>query len=816
MKKIKLLIIVSIVFTQNITAQKPQTPTPSEIYFKMEQLNVLASALYVAAHPDDENTRLITYLTHHDKAYTNYFSLTRGNGGQNLLSNELGTDLGVIRTNELWNARKIDGGHQFFSTADDFGFSKHPKEAFEKWNKESLLQQMVYMIRKEQPDVIINRFDHRTEGNTHGHHTASAQLSKEAFDLAKDVSYKIPEEELNIWQPKRLFFNVSWFFFRNKKAFDEADKSKYIPLNIGTFYTQLGKNNQEIASLSRSQHQSQGFGDLSSRGEEVDYVELIEGIPLNSSNLFEGIDTSWNRIKGGEKIQPLVSQLIKEYDFKDPSKSVTLLTTIYSEIDKLPESIWKNRKQNEVKELIKNCTGLFLDLTTNEPFTTPNTTIDIKVEAVNRSTQNIILKDVTINNQKTILNKPLENQEVFYDYFNTKFTNSDFTNFKFIDTFNDFKTQFYQNNKNEITLEINDVSISFPIEIQYRYKDVVKGEIYKPFHVVPAVSVQFKQPVYVSNKDKQQNISVVLSNYSDESINGKIVTTASYMGLHAAKPQKEIAFSLNKKEKNKEINFDDDSYNYSVRLVNNSNQTLPSNEIKWIDYNHIPLNYYIKPSTTKVISFDNSQLKKQRIGYIMGAGDEIPQVLQNVGYQVDLIDLKMLKAEDLAQYETVIVGIRAFNTENELAVKNQLLFDYVKNGGVVVTQYQTNTNLKTEKIAPYHLKLGSTRITDENAVVNFINPNEKILNQPFKISQENFKNWVQEQGLYYADDFSNDFKPIFTSHDFDEKNTNGALLVAKYGKGYYVYTGLSFFRQLPAGNTGALELFINLIELKNE
>lgn len=810
MKKIKLLIIASIVFTQNITAQKPQTPTPSEIYFKMEQLNVLASALYVAAHPDDENTRLITYLTHHDKAYTNYFSLTRGNGGQNLLSNELGTDLGVIRTNELWNARKIDGGHQFFSTADDFGFSKHPKEAFEKWNKESLLQQMVYMIRKEQPDVIINRFDHRTEGNTHGHHTASAQLSKEAFDLAQDVSYKIPEEELNIWQPKRLFFNVSWFFFRNKKAFDEADKSKYIPLNIGTFYTQLGKNNQEIASLSRSQHQSQGFGDLSSRGEEVDYVELIEGIPLNSSNLFEGIDTSWNRIKAGEKIQPLVSQLIKEYDFKDPSKSVTLLTTIYSEIDKLPESIWKNRKQNEVKELIKNCTGLFLDLTTNEPFTTPNTTIDIKVEAVNRSTQNIILKDVTINNQKTILNKPLENQEVFYDYFNTKFTNSDFTNFKFINTFNDFKTQFYQNNKNEITLEINDVSISFPIEIQYRYKDVVKGEIYKPFHVVPAVSVKFSQPTYIAS-NQNQKIEIILDNYSDVNTDGVLSVIDS--------ENKEIFkdhISLNPKEKN--ISFyvpkNLKSNIYTAHFKQDKN--IFNNQIKWVDYSHIPVNYYIKKSETQIINFDNSKLKKQHIGYIMGAGDEILQVLKNVGYQVDLIDLKMLKAEDLAQYETVIVGIRAFNTENELAIKNQLLFDYVKNGGVVVTQYQTNTNLKTEKIAPYNLKLGSTRITDENAVVNFINPNEKILNQPFKISQENFKNWVQEQGLYYADDFSNDFKPIFTSHDFDEKNTNGALLVAKYGKGYYVYTGLSFFRQLPAGNTGALELFINLIELKNE
>src|SRR5690606_3865807 len=494
----------------------------------------------------------------------------------------------------------------------------------------------------------------------------------------------------------------------------------------------------------------------------------------------------------------------------------TLLTTIYSEIDKLPESIWKNRKQNEVKELIKNCTGLFLDLTTNEPFTTPNTTIDIKVEAVNRSTQNIILKDVTINNQKTILNKPLENQEVFYDYFNTKFTNSDFTNFKFIDTFNDFKTQFYQNNKNEITLEINDVSISFPIEIQYRYKDVVKGEIYKPFHVVPAVSVQFKQPVYVSNKDKQQNISVVLSNYSDESINGKIVTTASYMGLHAAKPQKEIAFSLNKKEKNKEINFDDDSYDYSVRLVNNSNQTLPSNEIKWINYNHIPLNYYIKPSTTKVLSFDNSQLNKQRIGYIMGAGDEIPQVLQNVGYQVDLIDLRSIKKEDLSKYETIVLGIRAFNTEDELTVKNHWLFDYTKNGGTVVVQYLTNINLKTENIAPFDLKIGKTRVTDEDAVVKFINPNEAVLNKPFKITQENFQNWVQEQGLYYADEFADEFQPVIISHDFDEKETNGALLIAKHGKGYYIYTGLSFFRQLPTGNIGALELFINLIELKDE
>lgn len=803
---------------QNIIAQKPQTPTPSEIYFKIEKLNVLASAMYIAAHPDDENTRLITYLTHHDKAYTNYLSLTRGNGGQNLISNELGTDLGIIRTNELWNARSIDGGKQFFSTADDFGFSKHPKEAFEKWDKELLLKQMVYMIRKEQPDVIVNRFDHRTEGTTHGHHTASAQLSKLAFNLANDKNYTdLSQESTETWQPKRLFFNVSWFFFGSKQAFEKADKSKYIPLNIGIFYNQLGKNNQEIASLSRSQHQSQGFGDMSSRGEEIDYVELVDGETLQSSNLFEGIDTSWNRIKGGSNIQPLVTQLMKEYDFKDPSKSINFLTKIYTEIDKLPETIWKTRKQNEVKELIKNCAGLFLDFTTNEPYTTPNENVDVKVEVANRSNQNIVIKDVTINNQKTIVGKSLANQEVFYDYFQTKFSNQDYTNFKFINTFNDFKNQFNSTTKNEIGLEVNGVYLSYNLPIQYHYKDVVKGEIYKPFHVVPAVSIQFKQSVYISNPKKNKNISIFLSNFSNEDINSKLVLKMKSKKSKRLTFKKTLDFNLNKNEQNKEIVITNDIIEGEYTIDLSENETvINSSETKWVDYSHIPLNYYLKDSETKVVSFNKSVLKKSKIGYIVGAGDEIPQVLKDVGYNVDFINLETVKAEELSKYETIIVGIRAFNTESSLKTKNKLLFDYVKNGGTVIVQYQTNGNLQTDEIAPYKLTIGRTRITDENAVVKFINPNETVLNKPFKITQENFKNWVQEQGLYYADEFAGEFQPVFTSHDFDEKDTNGALLIAKHGKGHYIYTGLSFFRQLPAGNTGALELFINLIELKNE
>lgn len=797
---------------QSITAQKPETPPPSEIYFKMEQLNVLASALYIAAHPDDENTRLITYLTRHEKAYTNYLSLTRGNGGQNLISNELGTDLGVIRTNELWNARKIDGGRQFFSTADDFGFSKHPKEAFEKWNKELLLQQVVYMIRKEQPDIIVNRFDHRTEGNTHGHHTASAQLSKQAFALAQDNSYKIPtNEKLKTWKPNRLFFNVSWFFFGSKQAFDAADKSKYIPLNIGVFYNQLGKNNQEIASLSRSQHQSQGFGDLSSRGDEIDYVELVDGTSLKSSNLFEGIDTTWNRIEDGKKIEPLIQQLLKEYDFKNPSGSIQLLTKIYSEIDQLPSSIWKERKQNEVKELIKNCAGLFLDLTTNEPYTVPEKAVSVKLEVANRSNISMEIKDISLNNHKTILNKKLTEQEVFYNFLDVNFTKNELSDFKFFSTFEGYRKQFDHSEKNEIGFMINGVYLTYPLIIQYHYKDVVKGEIYKPFHILPKVSVQFKQPTYIVNSNQNQSIGILLTNYSNNAISGELSLIDQ-----AKKEVFKTAISLNANEKNKEIQIEkilkEGTYEAHFREVNNDF----TNEVKWISYEHIPETFYLKPAQTKIVNFNKSILKKKRIGYIMGAGDEIPQILKNVGYQVDFINLESLKASDLTSSETIVLGIRAFNTEKSLAVKNQLLFDYVKNGGVVMVQYQTNTNLQTENIAPYPLKIGKTRVTDENAVVQFINPNHKVLNKPFKITQENFKGWVQEQGLYYADEFSDEFMPILSSHDFDEENTNGALVIASHGKGYYIYTGLSFFRQLPVGNTGALELFINLIELKNE
>lgn len=368
-------------------AQRPTKPTSVEIYHQIQKLNFLGSVLYVAAHPDDENTRLISYLSNDKKARTGYLSLTRGDGGQNLIGTELRELLGVIRTQELIEARKIDGGEQFFSRANDFGFSKNPTETLEIWDKNQVLSDVVWAIRKFQPDVIINRFDHRSPGTTHGHHTASAMLSLEAFDLVNDKSiYPEQLKYVSTWQPKRVFFNTSWWFYGSKEKFEKADKSTQTKLNIGTYYQSLGKSNQEIAALSRSCHQSQGFGNTGTRGEEDEYLEFLKGEKLNdNTNLFEGIDTSWNRVQGGKAIGDILNAVEKNFDFKNPSASIPELVKAYTLIQNLSDKHWKEVKTEEIKKIIAACAGLYFEAVADVQEITPDSPLKIKLEVINRS-----------------------------------------------------------------------------------------------------------------------------------------------------------------------------------------------------------------------------------------------------------------------------------------------------------------------------------------------------------------------------------------------------------------------------------------------
>ena len=307
-------LILFLLSFQTIHPQQPQKPSSVEIYNQIQKLNFLGSVLYVAAHPDDENTRLISFFSNEVKARTAYLSMTRGDGGQNLIGPQLRELLGVIRTQELIEARKIDGGEQIFTRANDFGFSKNPDETLEIWDKEKVLADIIFAIRKFQPDVIINRFDHRTSGNTHGHHSASAILSVESFEKANDPT--VFPEQLNLvktWQTKRQFFNPSWWFYGSQAKFDAADKSNFISMQTGVYYTSIGKSNQEIAALSRSSHQSQGFGSTGSRGEETEYLELIKGdLPKDKSSIFDGIDTSW-KVKTCNNVNDFAGDI--DYDY---------------------------------------------------------------------------------------------------------------------------------------------------------------------------------------------------------------------------------------------------------------------------------------------------------------------------------------------------------------------------------------------------------------------------------------------------------------------------------------------------------------------
>ncbi|HXJ97475.1 MAG TPA: PIG-L family deacetylase, partial [Gelidibacter sp.] len=398
MSKHHLFALIFLFYCFSAHAQQPKKPTSSEIYQSIEKLSVLASVLYIAAHPDDENTKLISHFANAVKAQTAYLSLTRGDGGQNLIGTELRELLGVIRTQELLEARKIDGGNQFFTRANDFGYSKHPDETLDIWNKDDVLSDVVWAIRKFQPDIIINRFDHRTAGSTHGHHTSSAMLSLEAFDMAGDkTKFKDQLKFVDVWQPKRSFYNTSWWSYGSKEKFDAIDKTGLVTIDVGDFYPALGMSNPEIAALSRSAHKSQGFGNTGTRGSDLEYLELVKGGMPKNNAVFDGIDTSWNRIKDGNAIGILLKTVQDNYDFNNPAASVPKLVEAYQLIQKLDDSHWKTIKSEDIKNVIAACAGLYLEVAAASNIATPNSIVNLNIEAINRSLQHIKLVDITLS-----------------------------------------------------------------------------------------------------------------------------------------------------------------------------------------------------------------------------------------------------------------------------------------------------------------------------------------------------------------------------------------------------------------------------------
>lgn len=828
-KQLRYLFLV-LISTTLTYAQHPKKPNSSEIYESIKKLNFLGSVLYVAAHPDDENTRLISYMANHVKARTAYLSLTRGDGGQNLIGPEIREMLGVIRTQELLTARTIDGGEQLFTRANDFGYSKHPDETLAIWNKEAVLSDVVLAIRQFQPDIIINRFDHRSPGTTHGHHTSSAMLSLEAFDLASDKSvYPNQLKSTNIWQPKRAFFNTSYWFYGSQEKFDKADKSGLIALDMGTFFPSSGLSNTEIASLSRSQHKSQGFGNTGTRGSDMEYIELLKGsMPTHQSNLFEGIDTTWNRVKGGSAIGIILKEVEANYDFKNPSASLPKLVEAYSAIQNLEDEHWKAIKTKEIKNIITACAGLYLEAAAETNQATANETIHLTLEIINRSDSDMHLKSFTNpngltvqkdmalkNNQSIHLNETfhipsLDKAPITTPYWLIE--KGTLGMYKVTDESLIGKPETPEYFNVTFNVTIAGMTIPFTKPVIYKTNDPVKGETYKPFEIIPEASARIAEKVIIFETDNAKIIPVHVT-AGRHDVHGTI--TLSVPKGWSVSPENHTINIAYKSEEQTVLFTVTPPNNQSeggIKPIISVNGNTYSNELIEIDYEHIPYQTILLPSESKVVRLDIKK-KGENIAYIAGAGDVVPESLEQIGYKVTLIEPDAITPKKLSQYDAVVIGIRAYNTVETLKFKQNILFNFVKNGGNMVVQYNTSHALVTDKLAPYKLKLSRDRVTDEFADVKFLAPKHPVLNTPNRITQTDFENWVQERGLYFPNTWSKDFTPILSMHDKGESAKKGSLLVAKYGKGYYIYTGLSFFREFPAGVSGAYRLFANILSL---
>jgi len=820
-----ILLLLSFLFIFESFAQHPKVVTAASIHESIQKLNFLGSALYVAAHPDDENNRMITYLANHIKANTTYLSLTRGDGGQNIIGPEIRELLGVIRTHEMLAARSIDGGHQLFSRANDFGYSKTPDETFNIWDRDEVLHDVVWAIRKLQPDIIINRFDHRTPGTTHGHHTASAISSKEAFALAANPA--IFPEQLKIvqpYQPKRLFYNVIPSQIEN----GNIEKSILYPMDIGIYYPLKGKSNNEIAAESRSMHQCQGMGTTAHRGSYLEYMELIDGSkPTNNMAIFSGINTSWSRLKNGKAIQTMLEKVESNFSYQNPAASLSDLLNARKLIRKLEDGIWKQTKLSEIEQIFVDCTGLFMEATTKEGAFVIGDEIEINLELVNRSMADITLESIQFTST------------TFDSFFQTPLTfNEPFKMKAVVDLSQEMRMSnaYWLNQKSTqgmykvddlsllglpatpreliaiFNIKVNGVDVVIKKDVVRKYTDRVVGEIYQPLEITPPVFVNIDQPVYLFPNEKAQTIDVKITAGKSQ-LRG--VLNPGVANGWKVKPTS-IPFSMNQKGEEQTFSFqltppNKQAESFMQPTIEIDGQ-IYQQSINEISYPHIPRQLVLLKAKAKTVRVD-LKTYHQKIGYLQGTGDVVPECLQQIGYDVQIIEEEQINKEALKEFSAIVVGIRAYNVREKLKFQQDILMDYVEAGGTLIVQYNTNHALYLDSPGPYPLSLSRDRVTVEEAPVEILEPMHELMTKPNKITAKDFDNWVQERGLYFPNEWDEKYTPILSSFDPGESQKKGGLLYAKYGKGHFVYTGYSWFRQLPAGVPGAYRIFANMLSV---
>jgi len=833
-KKLWNFLLIALVFTFNAHAQAPTTSNSADILLRMEKLNVLGSVLYIAAHPDDENTRLLAWLSK-DRLYrTGYLSITRGDGGQNLIGEEQGVALGMIRTQELLSARRIDGAEQFFTRAYDFGFSKNTEEAFAVWNKEKILADVVWVIRNFKPDVIITRFPEDSRAG-HGHHSGSAVLAREGFLAAADSTRFREQFAFGVkpWKAKRILWNT--FNFGNTNTTAENQ----FRIDVGGYQPLLGKSYGEISAESRSQHKSQGFGVPSTRGTVYEFFITIAGDTLRNS-LMDGVDTTWQRVPNASGMSQKIDQVIAAYNYSRPDSSVKSLIGLYNDINALSDGYWKTQKLKELQQLIIYSAGIYLEASSPQPYAVQGDSLKVNVFAVNRGNANTLFKKLSIDyldtsfSQSLTLNKSLIFQKTLY-VDQAKEISQPYWIKESMD-----KGSFIVTDQKMIGLpesqpafqavfdiEVDGLALKINRPVQYKHTDPVKGELYQPLPVVPPLSINTAPGILVfrKNNPSTRNYDLSATAYmsippSKAVIHNRFITSQTDIkdvDLTLGKGlTKHFSLPVNSKlMKDREVDAVSVSVEYKNDKLNQANYLA----MAAINYDHIPPIRYFYPDGVAILNLDLKTAGK-KAGYIRGAGDKIPEALEQLGYEVSYLGENDMNDENLKKYDVIITGIRAYNIHEWLNTAYESLMNYVREGGVMLVQYNTNSfvgPVRSSRIGPYEFSITNGRVTNEESVVDFLDPSSPLLNWPNKISSKDFNGWIQERGIYFADKWSTEYTPLLGMKDPGEKdNRNGSLIVANYGKGRFIYTGLVLFRQLPAAVPGSYRLFANLIANPNK
>ncbi len=796
-------------------------PNAAQLKQKLKKLNVLGSVLYVAAHPDDENTRIISLMANDKLVETAYLSMTRGDGGQNLIGPEIRDLLGLIRTQELLAARRIDGGRQFFTRAIDFGFSKSADETFEIWNKDEILSDVVKVFRQFQPDVIITRFPPDSRAG-HGHHTGSAILAGEAFEIsARQDVYPEQVREFGTWQVKRLYTNTGRWW--NTTINEETPG--IITLNVGKYNPILGKSITEIAAVSSSQHKSQGWGRPGERGYEPEFLEYIKG-DRAEKDLFEGVNTSWTRIKGGGRIQPLVTKAIEDFDEENPSSTVPLLFQIRKEILSLENGVWKNRKLREVEQLIVDCLGLFVEATSTVHGISPGEVLELKAEVANRSATNISLlrissSDLSYDSAMNFVLRP--------DISNT------FKSKKVLKATAPYSDPYWLQHPHEqgiftvkekshigkpendpaltvkFLLKVGQESLELTRPLIYKWTDPVKGELWRPLEVLPPLSVDLTERVMIFSDDQPRMVKIQLKSSSDRAMKGQLrLQLPPDWRSEPASTEFELMSRGEERVAQFMVYPGKAELTASLSAIAEIDEKKYDHAVQTIAYDHIPIQTFLPKAAAKVARI-NLRKEGHLIGYVPGAGDDIPTALRTMGYEVWEMRPEEITQENLKRVDAVVLGIRALNVHDRIRFIMPVLLEYVRLGGALVVQYNTNGRLEADHYAPFPITLSRDRVTDEGAEVRILKPDHPLLTFPNKLSGKDFEGWVQERGLYFPVTWDSNYEAILSMNDKGEDPRDGGLLVAKYGEGHYIYTGLSFFRQLPEGVPGAYKLFANIV-----